>query len=152
MKKVVIYTDGACSGNPGKGGWAAILRYGEHEKAISGFEEETTNNQMELRAAIEALKALKGPCEVELYSDSAYLVNGFNRHWVENWKSNGWINASKDEVKNIDLWKELDRLNSTHSITWIKVKGHADNEYNNRCDRMAVGEIKEHAVKQAKPD
>jgi ribonuclease HI len=141
-KKVVIYTDGACSGNPGKGGWAAILKYGEHEKEISGFEQETTNNKMELTAAIEALKCLKAPCEVELYSDSAYLVNGFMQKWLEKWKLNNWINSSKEEVKNIDLWKELDSFNSIHNITWIKVKGHSDNEYNNRCDKLATGEIK----------
>lgn len=146
MKKVIIYTDGACSGNPGDGGWAAILKYGEHEKYISGYEANTTNNQMELKAAIEALKCLKEPCEVELYSDSAYLINGFEKKWLEKWKRNGWINSSKDEVKNIDLWKELDRLNSIHRIEWIKVKGHSDNEYNNRCDKMATGEIKNHGI------
>lgn len=142
MKKVTIYTDGACSGNPGDGGWGAILIYGGHEVEISGFEHNTTNNKMELRAAIEALKRLKEACEVELYSDSAYLINGFDRYWVKTWKSNGWINSSKEEVKNSDLWKELDRLNSVHKIKWIKVKGHADNEYNNRCDKLATGEIK----------
>jgi len=146
MKKVIIYTDGACSGNPGEGGWAAILKYGEHEKEISGFDANTTNNQMELRAAIEALKCLKGPCEVELYSDSAYLVNGFNKGWLDSWKLNGWINSGKEEVKNQEMWKELDRLNTIHSITWIKVKGHADNEYNNRCDQLAVNEIKKRRV------
>ena len=144
MKKVIIYTDGACSGNPGKGGWGAVLRYGEREKEISGFEENTTNNKMELTAAIEALKYLKYPCEVELYSDSAYLVNGFNKKWIDGWKNNGWINSSKKEVKNVDLWKELDRLSSIHRITWIKVKGHSDNEYNNRCDKLATDEIKKH--------
>jgi ribonuclease HI len=145
MKKVIIYTDGACSGNPGKGGWAAILKYGKHEKEISGFEEDTTNNKMELRAAIEALKCLKQACEVELYSDSAYLINGFSKGWVDKWKLNGWVTSGKDEVKNIELWEELDRLNSIHRIKWIKVKGHADNEYNIRCDSMAVNEIKKHS-------
>jgi len=144
MKKVTIYTDGACSGNPGDGGWAAILKYGEHEKVISGFEENTTNNRMELKAAIEALKCLKEPCEVELYSDSAYLVNGFSKGWIYNWKLNGWLNADDDEVKNVDLWKELDMLSGIHRITWIKVKGHSDNEYNNRCDKLATDEIKKH--------
>lgn len=144
MKRVTIYTDGACSGNPGNGGWGAILKYGEHEKELSGFEESTTNNRMELRAAIEALKSLKEKCEVDLYSDSAYLVNGFLKDWIGNWKSNGWMNAQKEEVKNIELWKELDRLNSFHNITWIKVKGHSDNEFNNRCDKLATGEIKRH--------
>lgn len=142
MKKVIIYTDGACSGNPGDGGWGAILRYGKHEKEISGFEKNTTNNRMELTAAIEALKLLKEPCEVELYSDSAYLVNGFNNNWIKGWKANGWINSSKEEVKNVDLWKELDSLSTYHRVTWIKVKGHSDNEYNNRCDKLATDEIK----------
>ncbi len=142
MKKVLIYTDGACSGNPGKGGWAAILSHGGKEKEISGYEPETTNNRMELTAAIEGLKALKETCEVEIYSDSAYLVNGFEMGWLENWKSNGWRNKSKDEVKNVDLWKELDNLCSRHRVNWIKVKGHSDNESNNRCDKLATGEIK----------
>lgn len=147
MKKVTIYTDGACSGNPGDGGWGAILKYGKHEKEISGFQENTTNNQMELKAAIEALKCLKEPCKVELYSDSAYLVNGFEKNWVENWKKNGWMTSGKEEVKNIELWKELDKFNSIHRITWIKVKGHSDNEFNNRCDKLATGEIKKHRGK-----
>ncbi len=142
MKKVIIYTDGACSGNPGDGGWGAILVYGKHVKEISGFERETTNNRMELTAAIEALKLLKEPCEVELYSDLAYLVNAFEQNWVNNWKANGWKTKGKDEVKNIDLWKELDRFCGIHRIKWIKVKGHSDNEYNNRCDKLATDEIK----------
>lgn len=142
MKKVIIYTDGACSGNPGEGGWGAILRYGEHEREISGYEESTTNNRMELMAAIEALKLLKEACEVELYSDSAYLVRAFNEGWINGWKSNGWKTAGKDDVKNVELWRQLDDLNRLHGIKWIKVKGHSDNEYNNRCDRMAVEEIK----------
>jgi len=142
MKKVIIYTDGACSGNPGAGGWGAILKYGEYEKEISGYEAVTTNNRMELTAAIEALKLLNQPCEVELYSDSAYLVNAFNNKWVEKWKRNGWKNAGKEEVKNVELWQQLDELASRHKITWIKVKGHSDNEYNNRCDKLATDEVK----------
>jgi Ribonuclease HI len=142
MKKVIIYTDGACSGNPGLGGWGAVLRYGDIENEISGFEKETTNNKMELTAAIEALKRLKFSCEVELYSDSAYLINGFNQYWLKNWKAKGWKTAAGDNVKNEELWRELDRLSAIHKITWIKVKGHADNEYNNRCDKMATDEIK----------
>ncbi len=148
MKKIVIYTDGACSGNPGDGGWGAILMYGGSEKAISGFEENTTNNKMELKAAIEALKALKQPCEVELYTDSAYVMGGFAKGWVNNWKRNGWVNSSKEEVKNIDFWKQLDELNNMHKITWIKVKGHSDNEYNNKCDKLATGEVAQHRKKQ----
>lgn len=144
MKKVEIYTDGACSGNPGVGGWGAILKYGSFEREISGFDENTTNNRMELQAAIEALKMLKEPCEVELFSDSAYLVNGFDKRWVESWRANGWMTAGGDEVKNPDLWKELVRLTGIHRVTWIKVKGHSDNEYNNRCDKLATGEIKKH--------
>ncbi len=145
MKRVQIYTDGACSGNPGAGGWGAILKYGDTEKEISGYEEETTNNRMELTAAIKALNLLKMPCEVELYSDSAYLVNGFTKYWLKNWKKNGWKTASKDEVKNVELWQELDRLSLIHKITWIKVKGHSDNTYNNRCDKLATDEIKKNA-------
>jgi len=147
MKMVQIYTDGACSGNPGDGGWAAILKYGDREKEISGFCKDTTNNQMELMAAVEALKCLKEPCRVELFSDSAYLVNGFGQGWLNYWKTTGWINSSKEEVKNIELWKELDRLDNIHKVKWIKVKGHSDNEYNNRCDRLATGEIKKRKKK-----
>lgn len=147
MKKVAIYTDGACSGNPGPGGWAAILKFGAHEKEILGFEEDTTNNRMELKAALEALKCLKEPCDVELYSDSAYLTNGFIKNWVKNWKSNDWIKTDKTEVKNVDLWSELDELNDMHAITWVKLKGHSDNEFNNRCDKLATGEIKKHSKK-----
>ena len=148
MKKVVIYTDGACSGNPGEGGWAAVLKYGEHEKEISGYHPETTNNRMELTAAIEALTKLKEPCEVDLYSDSAYLVNGFLKGWLEKWKANRWRNAGNEEVKNVDLWEQLDKLGKTHRIRWIKVKGHSDNEFNNRCDHLAVEEIKNHRKAQ----
>ena len=146
MKKVSIYTDGACSGNPGEGGWGAILIFGSREKEISGFEEITTNNKMELKAAIEALKCIKEPCEVDLYSDSAYLIHGFTKGWLEKWKSNGWRSASKDEVKNMDQLNELDLLNKTHTISWIKVKGHSDNEYNNRCDKLATNEIKKQRI------
>lgn len=145
-KKVLIYTDGACSGNPGKGGWGAILIYGGKEKEISGFEEMTTNNKMELQAAIEALGCLKEPCEVQLFSDSAYLVNGFNNQWLDKWKLNGWRNSGKEEVKNIEQWQELDRLRNIHRIQWVKVKGHSDNEYNNRCDKLATDEIKKNKV------
>lgn len=142
MKKVIIYTDGACSGNPGLGGWGAVLRHGDNEIELSGFDKDTTNNKMELTAAIEALNKLKFTCEVELYSDSAYLINGFNQYWLKNWKAKGWKTASGDNVKNEELWRELDRLSGIHKITWIKVKGHADNEYNNRCDKLATDEIK----------
>lgn len=142
MKKVVIFTDGACSGNPGEGGWGAILKYAGNEKELSGYEKETTNNRMELTAAVAALEALKEPCRVELYSDSSYLVDAFDKKWIERWKLKGWINQNKDEVKNIDLWKRLDKFNDTHKIKWIKVKGHSDNENNNRCDKLATEMIK----------
>ena len=138
---VTIYTDGACSGNPGAGGWGAILMSGETKKEFSGFEKETTNNKMELTAVIEALKKLKKPCNVKLYSDSAYVVNAFLQGWLENWKNNGWRGADKKPVKNIELWTELDELLKVHSVEFIKVKGHADNEFNNRCDALATGEI-----------
>ena len=139
---VQIYTDGACSGNPGPGGWAAILVAGGKEKELSGSEDSTTNNRMELTAAIEGLKALKMACEVTLYSDSSYLVNSFTQNWIENWKKNGWKNAAKAPVSNMDLWLILDELASFHTITWEKVKGHSDHSYNNRCDKLAVQAIK----------
>ncbi len=141
-KKVQIYTDGACSGNPGKGGWGAILIFEGVEKEMSGYEPFTTNNRMELKAAIEGLKGLKYPCEVELYSDSSYLVNAFRNNWITGWKMNGWRNSSKDEVKNREMWEELDALTGIHDVKWIKVKGHSDNVYNNRCDKLATDEIK----------
>lgn len=143
MDEVVIYTDGACSGNPGKGGWGAILIYGEIKKEISGGELETTNNRMELTAPIEALKILKRPCNVKLYSDSAYLVNAFQQGWIYNWQKNGWKTADKKDVKNRELWEEIYKYTKIHNIEWIKVKGHSDNEYNNLCDQMAVNAIKE---------
>lgn len=137
MKKVIIYTDGACSGNPGPGGWGTILMYEENKKEISGGKEDTTNNVMEVTAVIEGLKLLKYPCEVEIYSDSAYVVNAFNQNWIENWKKNGWKNSKKEDVKNRELWEELERLIEMHEVTFIKVKGHSDNEFNNRCDELA---------------
>lgn len=145
MKAVTIYTDGACSGNPGPGGWGAILEYQGLEKEISGYETLTTNNRMELTAALKALTMLKEPCAVKLYSDSAYLVNGFNQKWVVGWQRNGWKNSKKEPVLNDDLWKALIAENDRHQITWIKVKGHSDNVKNNRCDELATGEIKKHA-------
>lgn len=140
--KVTIYTDGACSGNPGPGGYAAIIMLDNNKKEIYGAEEDTTNNRMELMAAIEGLKALKRPCEVMLYSDSAYLVNAYNNNWIKGWKANGWKNSSKEPVKNMDLWMKIEELREIHDVTFIKVKGHADNEYNNRCDELAVEAIK----------
>lgn len=142
---VTIYTDGACSGNPGAGGWGAILFHGSHKKEISGFEPETTNNKMEITAVIKALEMLKEPCIVELYSDSAYVVNAINLGWLENWKLNGWKGSDKKPVKNIEYWKRLDELMQIHFVLFNKVKGHSDNEYNNRCDELATGEIAKNA-------
>ena len=142
MEKVTIYTDGACSGNPGPGGWAAVLIYNENRKEISGAKKETTNNIMELTAVIEALKLLKYPCEVDLYSDSAYVVNGFNQGWIYNWKKNNWKTSSKEPVKNKEIWEELYNLTKIHKVNFIKVKGHSTNELNNRCDELAREAIK----------
>lgn len=137
---VTLYTDGACSGNPGLGGWGAILIYNGKEKVLSGGEEVTTNNRMELMAVIKGLEALKKSCAVNVYSDSAYVVNAFLQGWVDQWVNNGW-KSTKGEVLNIDLWKKLVALTQKHNIVWHKVKGHADNEYNNRCDALARGEV-----------
>ena len=142
MKTVELYTDGACSGNPGPGGYAAILRYGEKERIVSGGEEDTTNNRMELRAAIEGLKVLKEPCAVELYSDSKYLVDGLEKGWAESWRRRGWKKADKTPAKNPELWQELLDLCQTHEVRLHWVKGHADNPYNNRCDEIAVSYYK----------
>ena len=142
MKQVTIYTDGACSGNPGPGGWGAILIYKDKKLELSGFEAQTTNNRMELLAPIEALSKLKEPCIVDVYSDSAYLVNAFLQNWLKNWVRRGWLKADKKPVENRDLWEKLLEFTQTHSITWHKVKGHADNPLNNRCDELATSEIK----------
>ncbi len=142
ITEVTIYTDGACSGNPGPGGWASILMAGGVKKELSGGERDTTNNRMELMAVIEGLRALKRPCKVEIYSDSAYVVNAFSQDWIGKWVRNGWKNSAKAEVANSDLWKELIELTSVHKVTFHKVKGHADNEFNNRCDELAVAEWK----------
>ncbi len=142
MEEIVIYTDGACSGNPGPGGWGSILMYKEHKKEIFGAKNDTTNNIMELTAVIEALKLLKFKCNVKVYSDSAYVVNAFCQKWIEGWQKNGWKNASKEPVKNKELWEELYELTKKHQVTFIKVKGHSDNEYNNRCDELAREAIK----------
>ena len=150
--QVDIYTDGACSGNPGPGGWAAILVARGVEKTISGSELSTTNNRMEMTAAIEALKQLKRPCQVRLYSDSAYLVSAFTRGWLDNWQHNGWRNAARDPVSNMDLWQDLLQQAGRHQVEWIKVRGHADHEYNNRCDQLAVAQISKLRGPVAKDD
>lgn len=137
---VDVYTDGSCSGNPGPGGWAAVIIFGNIEKEISGGDVLTTNNRMEMIAAIEALKQLKKPCRVRLHSDSAYLVNAFTNGWIESWKKNGWKNSTRQTVSNIDLWQQLDVLSEQHDIEWIKVKGHSGHKYNERCDALAVKE------------
>ncbi len=139
MKQVTIYTDGACSGNPGPGGWGAVLMYGDNKKELSGGHPDTTNNRMELLGVITALSALREPCKVELYTDSQYIVNAINEGWVAGWQRRGW--RRKDgPVKNLDLWQELLPLLETHVVTFNWVKGHAENEYNNRCDELAVAE------------
>ena len=142
MKKVIIYTDGACSGNPGIGGWGAVLMYKNSEKRISGAFGETTNNRMEITAVIEGLKMLKEPCEVEIYSDSAYTVNAFTNGWVDEWIKNGFKKADGKPVLNADLWQELIDYTHIHSVKFIKVKGHADDKYNNICDKLATDAVK----------
>lgn len=138
MKKVILYTDGACSGNPGPGGYAAILIYNNVEKEIVGGQKDTTNNKMEMMAVIKGLEMLKEPCEVEVYSDSAYVVNSIEKGWIYSWRKNGWKKADKKEVKNIDLWERLLKQLEIHKVTFNKVKGHAQDELNNRCDKLAV--------------
>lgn len=139
-KKVTLYTDGACSGNPGPGGYGAILIYKGIEKEISGGELDTTNNKMEIMAVLKGLEYLKEPCDVTIYSDSAYVVNTIEKGWIYSWKKNNWIKSDKSKVKNIELWEKLLELMEIHNVTFVKVKGHADNEYNNRCDKLAVQE------------
>ena len=136
MAQVKIFTDGACSGNPGPGGWGAILRYGETERELSGGEADTTNNRMELTAAIEALNALKRPCDIVLTTDSTYVKDGITS-WIDGWKKRGWKNSQKKPVKNEDLWKALDEARSRHTVEWKWVKGHAGHAENERCDELA---------------
>ena len=140
MKTVEIYTDGACSGNPGPGGWGAILRYNGIEKELSGGEAQTTNNRMELTGVIAALSALKEPCAVELYSDSKYVIDALEKGWAVSWREKGWKKADKKPALNPDLWEKLLELTEKHEMRYNWVKGHADNEFNNRCDKMAVAE------------
>ena len=140
MKTVTIYTDGACSGNPGPGGWGAILAYNGREKELSGGEAETTNNRMELTGVIAALQALKEPCIVELYSDSKYVIDALSKGWADSWQANGWRKADKKPALNADLWEVLLALAEKHDVRYHWVKGHAENEKNNRCDQLAVAE------------
>ncbi len=144
MKNVTIYTDGACSGNPGPGGWGAILKYGVHEKELSGSEPSTTNNRMELIGVISALEALKEPCAVDLYSDSKYVVDGITKKWAKKWRANNWIKGDKTPAKNPELWGRLLDLLEKHEVVFHWVKGHANNPYNNRCDELAVAEYQKY--------
>lgn len=141
MEEITIYTDGACSGNPGPGGWGAILMYKDIKKEISGGKKDTTNNVMELTAVIEALKLVKFPCKIRVYSDSAYVVNGFLQGWIYNWIKKNWRTSDGSPVKNKELWEILYNFTKTHEIEFIKVKGHSDNEFNNRCDELARNAI-----------
>lgn len=140
MKKVTIHSDGGCDGNPGPGGWAAVLRHGEHAKEISGGCPATTNNRMEMQAAVEALRTLKEPCEVEFFTDSKYLQNGIST-WIKQWKARGWRTVGKAPVKNEDLWRALDEQATRHRVQWCWLKGHAGHEDNERCDELAAQEI-----------
>lgn len=142
MYEITIYTDGACSGNPGAGGWGAILQCGDFEKRISGGEPQTTNNRMELTAVIRAIKCILKPGKVSVYTDSAYIVNAVSQGWLRDWQRNAWRTSSNKPVQNQDLWLELIKLMKTQDITFSKVKGHADNELNNECDRMARAAIR----------
>jgi ribonuclease HI len=142
MKKIEIYTDGACSGNPGPGGWGTVLIYKNNIKQLSGFVPNTTNNRMEIFAVIKAFDALKQKCSVDVFTDSAYVANAFNQGWIDNWIKRGWKKADKKPVENQDLWRQLLLYVNKHNVTWHKVKGHADNKYNNLCDKLATDEIK----------
>ncbi len=141
MKNITVYTDGACSGNPGLGGYAGILQYNGKEKIVTGGEKDTTNNRMELMAVISALECIKEPCNVDVYSDSAYVVNAFLQDWIGSWQRNNWKTSGKSPVLNVELWKRLLVQTERHNVIWHKVKGHADNELNNRCDELARKEI-----------
>lgn len=140
MKNVEIYTDGACSGNPGKGGWGAVLVYGNTEKEISGAASDTTNNRMELTAVIEALKMLKEPCHVTLTTDSKYVCDAINKKWVYSWREKGWKKADRKPALNVDLWEKLLEQLEIHKVDFIWVRGHNGHPYNERCDRLAVNE------------
>ena len=142
IKEVEIYTDGACSGNPGPGGYGVILKYGPHTREMSGAYVNTTNNRMELMAVIKGLESLKEPCRVTVFSDSKYIIDAITKGWVLKWQSKGWMRNDKERAKNVDLWERVLELRQKHQVNWVWVKGHADNEFNNRCDQLAVTAIK----------
>lgn len=142
MKTIILYTDGACSGNPGPGGWAALLMHGDHEKMLSGADPNTTNNRMEMMAVIEGLRALQEPCLVRVHSDSAYIINAFIQGWIDNWIRRGWKKADKKPVENQDLWRDMMQAMERHTVEWVKVKGHSDDVLNQRVDEQAVMESK----------
>ena len=148
MKEIELYTDGSCSGNPGPGGWGCVLRYSGAERELSGGAPETTNNRMELTAAIEGLRALREPCAVTLYSDSKYLCDAIEKRWLDAWKKRGWKKADKNPVLNRELWEALDALLASHRVRLVWVKGHAENRYNNRCDELAVAQTKKFAAQR----
>jgi len=147
MKRINIYTDGACSNNPGPGGWGAVLIYKGNEKRISGFEPESTNNRMEMTAVIKALEMLREPCSVTLHTDSAYIHDAFAKRWIDNWQTNGWKTTNKKPVENKDLWERILSLAAPNRMTWRKVKGHSDDKYNNICDELATKAIKDNVEK-----
>lgn len=138
LPEVILYTDGACSGNPGPGGWGTLLIWNGKEKVLSGGHPDSTNNRMEMQAVIEGLKALNRKCHVKVHSDSALIINAFTKGWVKNWQKNGWKKADKKPVENRELWEEMIHYVNQHEVSWIKVKGHSDNELNNRVDQLAV--------------
>jgi ribonuclease HI len=142
VKTIILYTDGACSGNPGPGGWAALLMHGDYEKMLSGADPNTTNNRMEMMAVIEGLKALQKPCLVRVHSDSAYIINAFTQGWIDNWIRRGWKKADKKPVENQDLWRDMMQAMERHTVEWVKVKGHSDDVLNQRVDEQAVMESK----------
>ncbi|MEG6616228.1 ribonuclease HI [Peptococcaceae bacterium 1198_IL3148] len=152
MQQVKIYTDGACSGNPGPGGYGVVLLYGDHQKELSGAYDNTTNNRMEILAAIIGLESLKRPCQVTLYSDSQYLVNAMTKGWLDKWQRNNWMRNKSERAKNVDLWKRLLAAANRHQVEWVWVKGHASNEMNNRCDQLAVSAIKEKPRQMDNPE
>ena len=150
MKQVTIYTDGACSGNPGPGGWGAILMYGAHKRELSGGEADTTNNRMELTAVIRALSLLKEPCIVELWSDSKYVIDGLSKGWAKGWKAKGWVKSDKKPALNPDLWEQALEQEARHKITYVWVKGHAGHPENERCDQLAVAQSQAHGGRQGR--